>query len=124
MKYLLLIVMISCTSPLEPEPEPAPLSEFSLSSGSVMAYDVPGGKGLLFTVWVTRHNDGANKAKVTFYVYDINDLIETVVDYPDIPPTHMSTGLAAKSTAMVYKKDELEDLSFEVTVSSEEPNNE
>ena len=117
MRYLLLLLLIGCTSPTEPQPLE---SEFSLVSASAMIYDATGGKGILLQAWVSRIGDGENDPEVAFYIRIDGGLIETVLAYPEIAHKDSSLGFAAKSTARPYTIEELELITIDATVSSME----
>jgi hypothetical protein len=117
MRYLLLLLLIGCATPTEPVPL---ASEFSLSSASAMIYDIPGGKGILFSAWVTRIGDGENEPEVEFSIYMDSNLLESVFAYPEIAHKDSSIGFAAKSTVRPYTTEELELITIDATVSSME----
>ena len=104
MKFILLLLLIGCTSPLEPEPIE---SDFSILSASALISDVVGGKGILLTVWVLRVGEGKNDPEVQFHIKIDDILIETVFAYPEIAPADSSIGFAAKATARPYTTEEL-----------------
>ena len=105
MKFLLLLLLIGCASPVEPE---SLESEFSILSASAMIYDATGGKGILLSAWVLRIGEGTNSPEVHFYIQLENSLLETVFAYPEVAPADSSIGFVAKSTSRPYTTKELQ----------------
>lgn len=104
MKYLPLLILLSCASPTEPE---SLISEFAITGTGSIIHDVPGGKGILFTAWIVRLEDGSNNPGIVFYIFDNDELLEEVVLTVELAHYSMATDFASRSTLKAYTVEQL-----------------